>query len=126
MKTALVTVIFLISLFSCSEKNPQAKNDYILASGQMPAIAKDKENNLHLVFGMGDSIMYANSTDQGYSFSNPVLISVLPHVYDFATRGPQIAVTKDGLVVTACTSEGNIYSFFKDKNNDWQQGKRVN
>lgn len=125
MKYFLVTA-FLISAFisSCTEKKAEAKNDFIIASGQMPAIAKDKENNLHLVYGWGDSIMYAYSNDNGNTFSQPSLIAVLPHVYTFATRGPQIAVTDKGLLVTACTSDGNIYSFYQTANN-WVQGNKV-
>ncbi len=60
------------------------------------------------------------------TFSRPSLISVLPHAYSFATRGPQIAATKKGLVVTACTSQGDIYSFYKNDGGHWLQGKKVN
>ena len=44
----------------------------------MPKLVKDKNDNLSLVFGNGDSIMYAYSSDQGKSFSVPSLIAVIP------------------------------------------------
>ena len=40
-------------------------------------------------------------------------------------RGPQIAVNNSGIIITACTSNGNIFSYYKDKQN-WKQGARVN
>lgn len=126
MRTILLPVLFLLMLMSCAEKNDSINDNAIIANGQMPALAKDKDNNIHLVYGAGDSIMYAYSNDKAITFSKPVLISVLPHVYTYATRGPQIAATEKGIVVTACTSEGNIYSFFNENGNGWKHGTNVN
>ena len=92
----------------------------------MPALIEDRHNNAHLVFGSGDSILYASSIDGGASFSTPGLISAIPHVYTFATRGPQLAATQNGLVVTACTASGDIYSFYKPDGGTWERGARVN
>ena len=111
---------------SCSEKKMLTKDDFIIANGQMPNMVIDKENNIHLIYGSGDSILYAYSTDNASSFSTPSLISVLPNVYTFAMRGPQIAATSKGIVVTACTSSGDIYSFYKDGKGNWAQGSKVN
>jgi len=91
----------------------------------MPNIAKDKSGDIHLVYGIGDSIMYASSFDKGNSFSSPSLVATLPKLFSFAMRGPQIAVTNKGIIITACTSEGNIYSFY-NQNEKWKQGARVN
>jgi hypothetical protein len=51
---------------------------------------------------------------------------MLPHVYAFAMRGPQIAFTDKGIIVTACTSDGNIYSLYKENSGSWKQGNKVN
>src|SRR6188768_2938187 len=126
MRTNISFVLFLLMLTACSEKKASIQDEAIIANGQMPALAKDKDNNLHLVYGIGDSIMYAYSDDKAITFSKPVLISILPHVYSFAMRGPQIAATGNGIVVTACTADGNISSFYKEKGNDWKQGNNVN
>ena len=91
----------------------------------MPNVVTDKKGIIHLVFGSGDSILYTYSSDKGKSFSAPELIDTLPGLYSFATRGPQIASTKTGVVVTACTSKGNIYSYYKNGTN-WKKGSRVN
>jgi hypothetical protein len=49
----------------------------------------------------------------------------LPDLFSFAMRGPEIAVNNSGLIITACTTQGNIFSYYKDKEN-WKQGARVN
>lgn len=126
MKHSIALLLFFYMLSSCSQKHPQAEGDYIIANGQMPNVAKDKNNSIHLVYGSGDSIMYCNSSDNAKTFSKPSLISVLPNVYAFAMRGPQIAAAKQGIVVTACTSSGDIYSFYKNVDGNWMQGKKVN
>ena len=126
MKKSISLVLFLYLLSSCSERKNQVKNDFVVANGQMPCIVKDKDNIIHLVYGIGDSIMYSYSSDNATTFSKPSTISVLPHAYSFATRGPQIGITKKGVVVTACTSLGDIYSFYKENGGNWLQGKKVN
>lgn len=124
MKTFLfsaIVVLFVLSAFNKKER----PNDTIIGSGQMPAIAMDASNKFHLVYGTGDSIMYSQSADGGAQFSAPTLIALLPHLAASHTRGPQIAVTADGLLVTACTSEGNIFSF-KMTGGKWRKTARVN
>jgi hypothetical protein len=121
--------VFIIILFccfsSCHEKEAVSKADFVIAKGQMPNITTDKSGTIHLVYGLGDSIMYTFSKDKGNSFSSPSLIAVLPQLYSFAMRGPQIAATSDGVIVTACTEKGNIYSFYKE-NGSWKQAARIN
>jgi len=123
--TGLLSTFILLSLFACNEKKPTPKSDFVIANGQMPNITKDKAGNLHLVYGEGDSIMYTYSSDMGNSFSSPTLVAVLPKLFSFATRGPQISATNNDLIITACTSTGNIYSYFKEKDG-WKQGARIN
>jgi len=122
----IVSVTFLICvLLACNEKKAVPKTDFVIADGQMPNMAKDKAGNIHLVYGVGDSIMYTYSLDKGNSFASPSVIAVLPDLFSFATRGPQISAIGKGIIVTACTSEGNIYSYRKEKEG-WKQGTRIN
>ena len=122
----IVSVTFPICvLLACNEKKEVPKTDFVIADGQMPHMAKDKAGNLHLVYGVGDSIMFTYSSDKGNSFASPSVITVLPDLFSFATRGPQISVMDKGVVVTACTSKGNIYSYYKEKEG-WKQGARIN
>jgi hypothetical protein len=126
MKTALSIIIAFFLFTGCKEQNSAKSSDSIIAEGQMPNLAKDNSGNLHLVYGKGDSIMYVYSEDRGKSFSAPSLLSMLPKLAASHTRGPQIASTNDGLIVTACTNSGNIYSFKKDASGKWSQTARVN
>ncbi len=120
----LMTLISCI-LFSCKEKQATAKADFVIVKGHMPDIAKDSSGDIHLVYGEGDSIMYRFSSNKGNSFSSPVLVAVLPGLFSYAMRGPQIAVTSNGAVITGCTSKGNIFSY-REVNGKWQQGARIN
>jgi hypothetical protein len=123
----IVSIILTICLLTgCAEKKLVKNGAFVIAKGQMPDLVKDNNNNLHLVYGSGDSIMYAFSTDNGNSFSNPSLISVLPGVFTFAMRGPQIAATNRNIIITASTSSGNIFSFHKEEGGTWIPGGRVN
>lgn len=121
----LSTFIVLFTFSSCTRKQAVSKNDFVIAKGQMPKMVTDKNGNIHLVYGIGDSIMYTYSSDKGNSFSSPEVIDVVMGLYSFATRGPQIAATPKGILVTACTAKGNIYSYYKT-NGNWQKGARVN
>ncbi|HEY7162405.1 MAG TPA: exo-alpha-sialidase [Acidobacteriota bacterium] len=92
----------------------------------MPNLATDKAGKIHVVYGKDDDIMYASSSDNGRSFSSPVAIKTLPKLADSHMRGPQISASANGLIVTACTEEGNIFSFTKGDSGDWIQSARVN
>lgn len=70
--------------------------------------------------------MYSVSSDQGRTFTGPSLISVLPGLAAAYTRGPQIAATYNGLVVTSCVRSGDIFSYIRDETGKWVKGARVN
>ncbi|MEJ7682119.1 MAG: hypothetical protein WKG06_30570 [Segetibacter sp.] len=119
--------LFLVSFFFFSLNYSQniENKDIIIANGHMPNLAKDKSNNIHLVYGSGDSIMYLFSKD-GKTFTPPALIAVLPNLFASAMRGPQIAATANGIIVTACTNKGNIFSYKKDISGKWTKALKVN
>ena len=96
----------------CLSPKEGEQNDLVIAKGQMPNITRDKSNNIHIVYGSGDSILYISSKD-GNSFTSPSLVAVLPKLFASAMRGPQIAAAANGLVVTACNKNGNIFSYKK-------------
>lgn len=91
----------------------------------MPNITRDKSNNIHIVYGTGDSIMYASSKT-GKSFSTSSVVAVLPGLFASAMRGPQIAATPGGIIVTACTKNGNIFSYRKETAGKWSKSTKVN
>lgn len=124
MKTITLFVLsFFIFLIAYTQK--KESKDLVIAKGQMPNITKDKYNNIHLVYGSGDSIMYTFSKD-GNSFASPSLVAVLPMLFASAMRGPQIAAAANGLVVTACTKNGNIFSYKKEASGKWTKALKVN
>lgn len=121
----LVAFVFLFFV-SCKEQKKSGSTEVTIATGKMPALAKDASNNLHLAYGYGDSIMYTYSDDKGSTFSIPVLIDTLKGLVASATRGPQITVTKNGVSVIAVNNDGNIFSFTKDKAGKWTRTAKVN
>jgi hypothetical protein len=124
MRSAVLFFIIVLVSFSCHNK--ENKNGDIIAMGQMPNLAKDKSGNAYLVYGSGDSILYSYSADEGKSFSSPSLVAMVPELAASHMRGPQIATTLNGVVVTACNTTGNIFSFTKDQSGRWSQAIRVN
>lgn len=121
----LLSIVFSVT-FGCNNKKQAYHAPYTIGAGQMPNLTKDPSGNLHLVFGKGDSILYSTSADHGATFSTPSVVAVVPHVFSFATRGPQIAATTNGLVVTACTTAGDIYSFYRTNSSSWTASGKVN
>src|SRR6266540_5695815 len=124
MKLALVLATLFVTVLDCADQTTQ--KDLIIGVGQMPSLAKDNKNNLHIVNGTGDSIMYSFSLDGGKTFYSPVLISALPKLTASHTRGPQIAATSQGPIVIACNSLGDIFSYTKDQGGNWRQAQKVN
>ncbi|HEV8083513.1 MAG TPA: sialidase family protein [Chitinophagaceae bacterium] len=120
-------IISFLLLSSCRDQSK--KNDVginTIANGQMPAITADDAHSLHIVFGKGDSIMYTASDKTGSSFSLPVVIDTLHGLVAFATRGPQISTTKNGLAVIAVDKNGDIFSYIKDAGAKWNRAGKVN
>ncbi|MCW3089392.1 MAG: exo-alpha-sialidase [Ferruginibacter sp.] len=125
MKNTLLIALTLCSFFSCTEKKSYTKPDFVIANGQMPGIAKDQQKKIHLVYGSGDSIMYSYLSANDTSFSAPALVAVLPDLAASHTRGPQIACSDNGLTVTACNAEGDIFSY-NNVSANWVATARVN
>ncbi|MEO6316213.1 MAG: sialidase family protein [Chitinophagaceae bacterium] len=124
--TLLTSYIFLLSISSCKDERKSAAAPLVIASGQMPVIAIDNSGNLNVVYGTGDSIMCSFSKDNGISFSSPMLIDVLPELAASHTRGPQIAVSDEAIIVTACNKAGNIFSYTKANTRNWEHAGKVN
>jgi hypothetical protein len=126
IKISISIILTVCSLLACNGKKTIPRTDFVIASGQMPNLAKDKSGAIHLVYGLGDSIMYTYSSDNGNSFSSPSLISILPGLAASHTRGPQIASTNRGLSVIACNDAGDIFSYNKSGSGNWTQTAKVN
>lgn len=116
---------FLMCCFFTSCKNQSTHSTEVIGSGAIPALAKHGDN-IYVVYGKGDSILYSFSSDQGASFSKPELVDTVSKLFSFAMRGPQIAATTNGVCIVACNQNGNIFSYKKSKEGKWQQTAQVN
>src|SRR5664279_994049 len=122
----LIPAVFLI-LFSCTENSEKKESSIIsIANGGMPAITPGRNNSIQMVFGTGDSIMYTSSGNTDNSFSTPALIDTLGNLVAYATRGPQITMTKNGSVVIAVNKDGNIYSYLQEEKAKWVRTAKIN
>ncbi|MEO5683878.1 MAG: hypothetical protein ABIQ88_14635 [Chitinophagaceae bacterium] len=128
MKTRLLISIFATMVFTtaCKEQNKSEHKDLVIGGGKMPALANDSAGNQFIVFGSGDSILFASSHDAGHSFSTPEVVAVLPQLVASSMRGPQIASTANGLAVIAVNKQGDIFSFYKADAGPWAQAVKVN
>ena len=73
----------------------------------------------HLVYGQWLFLLL-------HFFAKIFLIAVLPKLFASAMRGPQIAAAANGIVVTACTKDGNIFSYKKETSGKWTKAIKVN
>lgn len=128
MKSLQLLLLLPLFNFACKEK--ENANDkagpFVIGKGNMPAITKDVNNDIHVVYGYGDSIMYANSSDAGKTFNSPELVDTLSELVDFATRGPQVVCTCKGPVLIAVNKAGDIFSYTKNTSGKWLRTAKVN
>ena len=90
--------------------------------GKQPTVAIDKSNNIKIVFGEGEKIFFTQSTDGGQSFSSPQLVGSQAKLALGATRGPQIAITKDYTLIAAAAHTGKIMVYrTKNGENKWSE-----
>lgn len=115
-----------IFLFGCREPAILNTPAAVIASGQMPALADKNGKDLLMVFGSGDSIMFMHSSDNGLTFSIPLLADTLKDLVDYSMRGPQITATESGYSMIAADESGNIFSYVKVGQSEWERTGRVN
>ncbi len=121
--------VFLALLFSCFVALTFARNDNerILAKGEQPQVSIDTKGTVRIVFGEEDKIYCSTSTDNGLSFSVPVLVAEIPNMHLGMTRGPQLASSGKYSIITAVDEAGSIHAFKLDHNtNKWEKIGLVN
>lgn len=126
MKYTFLLLFAFYSQLSFAQITSKNISDKVAGYGSMPNIKKDNVGILHLVYGNTDSIFYEFSTDHGKSFSVPELAGVVPGLFSFAMRGPQLAVSNKGLVITATTKQGDIWCLVKNNKSGWSQPLKIN
>jgi hypothetical protein len=126
MKYTVLLLLAFCSQLSFAQVSMKNTSEQVAAYGSMPNIKEDNAGILHLVYGNSDSIFYKFSTDRGQSFSLPELVSAVPGLFSFAMRGPQLAVSDKGLVITATTKQGDILCLVKNNKSEWSQPFSIN
>jgi hypothetical protein len=126
MRNALITMLSIgITLNACQPRENGQAAALFVAEGAMPSIST-ADGIVYLVYGKGDSIMYCSSSDNGKSFSSPIAVGKLPELAASHTRGPQIAVSDHGVIIIACTTAGDIFSYSLNKNANWIGPTKIN
>lgn len=98
-----------------------------IAEGEQPQVTKDQSAIIRLVYGNGDQIFCASSSDNGETFTKPVLVGEVKEMHLGMTRGPQLASSRDFSMVTAIDKKGNIHSFrLTHKSGTWEKAGNVN
>jgi hypothetical protein len=78
-------------------------------------------------FGAGSNIYFSASHDQGRSFSTPVKVTDATLGSLGRHRGPRVALTPAGIVISAVTSDGDLRSWRSiDSGKTWLPGGRIN
>ncbi len=114
--------LVIIFLVACHSPAPGPGVTEI-GQGHIPDIASAPDGRQVIVYGSKDSIF--SSVGNGSAFSTPRLVAVLPGLAAAAMRGPQVALTRSGMVILAATNAGNIYAFTKTGDHPWSAPVKV-
>ncbi|MDF2433800.1 MAG: hypothetical protein JWP44_3431 [Mucilaginibacter sp.] len=119
--------LILCSLLSLCFMSRGSSPYNTISKGQQPQITTDNKGIVRVVFGGADSIFCSTSSNQGKTFSKPVLVGVVPKMHLGMARGPQLATSADYSVITAMDQKGDIH-FFVLKHNEggWERKGFVN
>lgn len=124
MKSFGLTLILILTL---GIVNTPAAIATIPMSGQEPNLAVDTKGTIRMVYGLGEKIYCVTSSDNGNTFSEPVLVATLPGMHLGHTRGPQIASSVRFSMITAMDKEGNITTYKLDHiKGSWTKAGKVN
>jgi len=132
-----LTLVILIGLMGCKNKTnteskaitkkENGKFGLIASFGDIPSITYSSNNEIGVVFGNEESIYFSSSTDYGESFSKPLLVSSLKGLALGYSSGPEIAITKSNIIITAPNKDGNLYSWTKSIiSESWEGPFRIN
>ena len=95
--------------------------------GDQPTIAMTDGDIVGITYGDKEVIYYSESIDGGTTFNEPEIVGTLEGLLLGYSSGPQIAYTKNKVVITAPSRSGNLYSWSKDRAEEiWEGPFRVN
>ena len=130
----MIAVGFMCVVLPASE----AREPIVIASGHGPLSPKQPQAAIgasgfvHVVFGIGDGVQYARSTN-GKTVDKPKQVFRVPNMSLGMRRGPRIVTAKDAIVVTAIGGkigkgrDGDVLSWRStDDGMTWHGPVRVN
>ena len=79
--------------------------------GSSPQLAIDSRGTIRMLFGRSDTIFVVASTDNGKTFSSPVIAGVVQDMHLGSTRGPTIASSRDASLAMAVDKAGDVHLF---------------
>lgn len=99
-----------------------------LRGAVQPQVAVSAKGEVYVVFGRNGSFYCAASLDEGRTFKRPVLVGSLAKAALGMRRGPRIAATERGVVVSAIShADGNVVAWFSpDQGATWSAAARIN
>jgi hypothetical protein len=118
-----------LSLFGSSALcGEQFLTVHISDQGQQPRVDVGPQGTIGIVHSSGETVFYASSEDGGKTFAKPIRVANVPGLMLGRRRGPQVAITRDCVVVTAITkASGNLQSWQSvDKGKTWTGPTVVN
>jgi hypothetical protein len=100
----------------------------VIGPGQQPKAIVDQKGILKVVYGSEDKIYYLESRDKAKSFSKPALVASLPGGLMLGMgRGPQIASSDHGTLITAVNKAGDVYAWkLGPGSREWDGPVRIN
>ncbi|MDO6429622.1 hypothetical protein Q4E93_03405 [Flavitalea sp. BT771] len=123
IKLSILSVGIIISVLLPSSKT----DDNTIAEGEQPQIAADNRGIVRVVFGRKDTIFCVTSSDQGSTFSKPVMVAKIPEMHLGMSRGPQIASSASYSIITAMDKSGDIHCFqLNHSSKEWKNMGTIN
>jgi hypothetical protein len=93
--------------------------------GRQPQLTCDTQGMLHIVYGLGETIQYLHSSDDGKTFSKPVTVGKLEKLMVGMRRGPRLAVSGKTILVTGNSKD--LWGFTSaDGGASWSTAQRIN
>jgi len=125
MKKFFLFLCCSIAALSFKDKSSNG-SDLVANNAAMPSVTKDAKGIIYIVFASGNKLEYVASSDNGTSFSKPVIVDTIKDLMGIAGRGPRITCTTHTLNILATDKAGNIHSYTKDEKGKWTKNGLVN
>jgi len=125
MKNILLAVLSGILCLCLGSWSPVKSGT--ISAGEQPQVTVDNHGIIRVVFGQKDKVFYTASTNEGLTFSKPVLVADIPKMHLGMSRGPQLATSTNYSIITAQDELGTIHWYrLKNTTGQWTKMGVVN